>query len=242
MGLTIISGGVGGVGKSFTAAGLGEYLIGKGIPPVIIEADVHQNVASYFSSTPEVKVHKADLSVADGWIYFLNILGSEQSPEIIVSMPASDNLDDEERSGLIATVAADMDRPTSIIWMLSSSSEGTAELGRVQRVFGGSRVKCVAALNAFWADPRAFPNWTGTKTRDAFLKSGGFEMVIPKLNKVAVDATFKHHPKVRFSANGESGLAYGERIECRRWLTKFALAFDEIGPKIGIGEKVAVNA
>jgi hypothetical protein len=73
------------------------------------------------------------------------------------------------------------------------------------------------------------------------VKAGGLEMVIPKLNKVAVDATFKHHPKVRFNANGESGLRYGERIECRRWLGKLGAAFDEIADKIGIGT-APVNA
>lgn len=242
MGLQIISGGVGGVGKSLTSAGLGEYLLAKKMVPAIIEADTKQNVASYFKGVPEVKVHMADLSVPDGWISFLNILGVEKSAEIIVSMPAGDNLDDEEHAELLAGAAADMERPTSIIWLLSSAPEGTVELLRVQNAFAGSKVKFVAALNAFWADPKAFPNWTGTKTRDAFVKAGGLEMVVPKLNKVAVDATFKHHPKVRFSANGESGLNYGEKIECRRWLAKFGAAFDEIAPKIGIGaERVAVG-
>jgi hypothetical protein len=241
MALTVISGGVGGVGKSLTSAGLGEYLLAKGIAPAIIEADTKGNVATYFEKAPEVTVHKADLSVPDGWIMFLNILGTEANPEIIVSMPAGDNLDDEEHSELIATAVADMNRPTSIIWLLSSAPEGTGELIRVQKAFAGTPIKFVAALNAFWADPKVFPNWHGTKTREAFVKAGGLEMVIPKLNKVAVDATFKHHPKVRFSANGESGLRYGERIECRRWLGKLGAAFDEISDKIGIGT-APVNA
>jgi hypothetical protein len=231
MALIIVDGEVGGVGKSFTSCGLGEYLIAKGLPFEIIEADTKSNVADYFRDA-HIPIHRADLTVTDGWLELLSILAKVQTAEVILSMPAGANTQLDERGSLLSIAATDLKRQTAIVWMLDNSPEGTSELARAAKTLKGSPIKFVAAMNA-GKHGGTFDNWLGTETQK---RVKPLEITVPKMQPLAVNATFKKFPRVRFSANGDS-MDYGPRVECMRWLSRFNAEIDRVAVDLGIGAR-----
>lgn len=226
---------VGGIGKSMLAAAYGEALAAKSLPFAVVDADVNNNVASYFDGVA-TEVWQVDLTLKEGWIELLNIFDEEKTPDVILSLPAGVDTSSSDNARMLIGAVKELDRSMSFIWSLNRSPESVSLLKTSLESFAGSSITLVAARNTFFGAPEKFKHWNKSETRQEFLKAGGFEIDFPELDDEVVEKTFCAVPKQRFSANGGSGLRYGERQELKRWLGKTSTAFDSIAERIGIGK------
>jgi hypothetical protein len=241
MAVVMVHGDRGGVGKSTVAMALGEYILAKQLPLVIVECDAsNPDVARYFDKLAPVR--KYNLRVTDGWIEFLSMLETEKTNDVVVSLPAGIGSMFAQNAADLAMAAAEMKRTLAVLWPLNRSADSITLLKPVLSAFGngsanGSRPQLVAIRNLYFGDPEKFARWGESETRKKFAKEGGIEMDLPDMHDQLVDATLAAVPPKRVVAmNGESGLLLGQRMYLSRWVNSTFAAFDTIADKVGVGK------
>jgi hypothetical protein len=237
MALHLFHGDRGGVGKSLLASSFGEYLLSKGRAPVVIETDTQNgDVGRYFSDV--VPVRYMDLRVSDGWIELLSVLQEETSEDILIALPAGIGYALKDHAGDLLAAVSDLKRSLTVWWAMNRTPDSVALLQPVTEAFGGKTgVKLVAVRNLFFGGAEKFARWNSSKLRKSFLSAGGLELDFLELHERIVDVTFGGLPAKRFSANGETGLRYGEMLVLRQWVEKTQSAFDAIAAQVGVGKR-----
>jgi hypothetical protein len=227
----------GGVGKSLLACSFGEYLLSKGRSPIVVETDTQNgDVGRYF--TDVVPVRYMDLRVSDGWIELLSVLQEEKAEDLIVALPAGIGAALKEHSGDLLAAVADLKRSLTVWWAMNRTPDSVALLQPVAEAFGGKpNVKIVAVRNLFFGSAEKFARWNTSKIRKSFLSAGGLELDFPELHERLIDVTFGGLPARRFSANGETGLRYGETLVLKRWVEHTQSAFEAISEQVGVGKR-----
>jgi hypothetical protein len=231
----VFDGKVGGVGKSIQAAAYGELLVAKGLPFAVVEADVNNNIADYLKEV-SVTTWRVNLMLKEGWIELLNILDEEKTPDVILSLPAGADTAFAEHARMLTSAVTELKRTMTFVWSLNRSPESVMLFKKVLNAFSDSPITFVVARNLFFGSTEKFKHWNNSEIRKSFLSSDGNEIDFPELDDELVAATFGALPKRRFSASGEAGLRYGERLELRRWLDKASTSFETIAKQIGMGK------
>jgi hypothetical protein len=155
-----------------------------------------------------------------------------------VSLPAGIGSVFSANAGDLIAALADLKRTLTIWWPMNRTPDSVNLLATAVKPFDKAPgVQFVAVRNLFFGDAAKFSRWNESKIRTKFLAGGGLEMDFPELHELLVDATFGAFPAKRFSANGETGIRYGERLVLKRWLEQTTAAFDALGAKIGVGQR-----
>ncbi len=237
MAISLFHGDRGGVGKSILACDFGEFLLSKGRSPVVIETDTQNgDVGRYFAEV--VPVRYMDLRVSDGWIELLSVLQEEQAEDIVIALPAGIGAALKEHSGDLLAAVTDLKRTLTVWWAMNRTPDSVSLLQPVLEAFGGkSNVKIVAVRNLFFGQPEKFARWNTSKLRKSFVSAGGLEMDFNELHERIVDVTIGGLPAKRFSANGETGLRYGELLVLRRWVEQTHFAFEALAGQVGVGKR-----
>ena len=237
MAIQVFHGDRGGVGKSMLAAAFGEFVLAKGLPFTVVETDSRNgDVGRYFEGAAPVR--QIDLRVSDGWIELLSYLDEEQGSDILLALPAGIGGMFQANAGDLIAATADLKRTLTVWWAMNRTPDSTSLLQPVLKAFDkASGTQVVAVRNLYFGENSKFSRWNDSKTRQKFVASGGVEMDFPELHDRIVDATFGSLPARRFSANGESGLRYGERLVLSRWLDTTREHFEAIADKVGVGKR-----
>jgi hypothetical protein len=235
MGVVIVHGEGGGVGKSTTATRFGEYVLAKSLPLVVVETDAAKpDVGRYFDGV--VPVRKFNLRVQDGWFELLSMLEEEKTPDVVVSLPGGIGSEVLRYAKDLVAVSAELKRTVSVWWPMNRTPDSVTMLLPVMNAFEKTNVQLVAVRNLHFGESGKFVRWNESKPRKRFLSEGGLEVDLEELPERCVDATFCAIPPKRYSSNGESGLRYIERLWLSDWLEKTAAAFDAIAEKVGVGK------
>jgi hypothetical protein len=231
MSVFLVHGDKGGVGKSFLAAVLVEYLHARKKKVAVVDADTRNADLHALYAGGDVPTLHTDLRDESGWMEFASFL--EQTPEdnVVVSLPAGVGEDVTLNHRFFADALYGLKRSLVAFWVLNRSPHAVALLRPFVQCYADDAKAMVAVRNLFFGEPNRFARWNDAKTREAFLAAGGLEMDLDDLNERIVDATFLHLPPRRFGDG--SALSYGERMMLKRWLDRTFAALDGLGERLG---------
>ncbi len=100
-----------------------------------------------------------------------------------------------------------------------------------------SGVQLVAVRNLFFGPQEKFKRWNEGKVRTRFQAAGGIELDFDELADDVFDLTFGADPQVRFSANGQSGLELGPRMELQDWFERTSAMLEAVSDRVGAGRR-----
>jgi len=233
MSVFLVHGDKGGVGKSFLAAVLVEYLVQRTGDAAVVDADARNaDLHAVFSEVDMPTLH-ADLRGEDGWIEFASFLERIPHTNVVVSLPAGVGDEVTQNRDFFGEALQDLRRSLVAFWVLNRTPHSVALLRPFMDHYADTARAMVAVRNLFFGAPDRFARWNASKTREAFLAVGGLEMNLDDLNDGIADATFLHLPPRRFS--DDAALNYGERMALHRWLRRSYAGLDALGDRLGAG-------
>jgi CobQ/CobB/MinD/ParA nucleotide binding domain len=235
MSVFLVHGDKGGVGKSFLAAVLIEYLRARGHGVAVVDADTRNADLHALYGGGEYPTLRVDLRREDGWMEFASFLESTPHNDVVVSLPAGVGDDVTLNHRFFADALYGLRRSLVAFWLLNRSPHAVALLRPFVQCYADDAKAMVAVRNLFFGEPHRFARWNDAKTREAFLAAGGLEMDLDDLHERIVDATFLHLPPRRFT--DDAHLNYGERLALRRWLERTFAGLDALGERLGAGTR-----
>jgi CobQ/CobB/MinD/ParA nucleotide binding domain len=228
-----VHGDKGGVGKSFLAAVLVEYLCERTGAVAVVDADMRNADLHAVFSGGDIPTLSTDLREEDGWIEFAAFLESAPQKDIVVSLPAGIGDEVTQNRDFFRDALQGLRRSLVVFWVLNRSPHSVALLRPFMDHYADTARAMVAVRNCFFGAPERFARWNAAKTREAFLGAGGLEMDLDDLNDAVADATFLHLPPRRFSDT--AALNYAQRLVLRRWLNRAYAGLDALGDRLGAG-------
>lgn len=235
MAVMISHGDRGGCGKSTLTATLGECILHKGLPLIVVDSDTQNPDASRYFNGSGATIHKIDLRVPQGWREVLSLLEGEKTADVLVNLPAGIGSVFDARLADLINVSIELKRSLAVFWVMNRTPDSISLLAPVLTGCANSPVQIVAVRNLYFGDTAKFTRWNESKTREKLISGGGLEIDLEELDAPLVDATFGSLPPRRFSSNGETGLTYGERYDLGKWMQKMTVTIDGISERVGIG-------
>jgi len=219
----------GGVGKSFVAQSFVDWLVTRGIAPLVIDSDMRNpDLARMF---PDAAV-PVDLRQHEGWLELLSLLHESDREQVVVSLPAGIGAEMTAELPAFFDGLRELGRNATLLWVLARTPDSINLLRSATAAFDGHARAMVALKNLFFGDPAKFGRWNESKTRTAFEDAGGIVVEFPELLDRLVDQTATANPPVAFSAKVD-GLRFGDRAELRRWLEKVDALWGGLAAKLG---------
>jgi hypothetical protein len=231
MSVYLVHGDKGGVGKSFLATVLVEYLCERGCKVAVVDADARNADLHAVFSGGDFPTLQTDLREEDGWTELASFLESIPHKDIVVSLPAGVGDEVTKNRDLFRDALQDLRRSLVAFWVLNRTPHSVALLRPFMDRYADTARTMVAVRNCFFGAPERFGRWNAAKTREAFLAVGGLEMNLDDLNESVADATFLHCPPRRFSDG--AALNYTQRMMLRRWLNRAFAGLDALGDRLG---------
>jgi hypothetical protein len=205
MSVFLVHGDKGGVGKSFLAAVLVEYLVQRTGDAAVVDADARNADLHAVFSEVDMPTLRADLRGEDGWMEFASFLERVPHKNVVVSLPAGVGDEVTQNRDFFGEALKGLGRSLVVFWVLNRSPHAVALLRPFLEHYGGLARAMVVVRNCFFGAPERFARWNASKTRDAFLSARGLEMNLDDLNDGIADATFLHLPPRRFSDDAPGG-------------------------------------
>jgi len=233
MSVYLVHGDKGGVGKSFLAAVLVEYLCERGCKVAVVDADARNADLHAVFTGGDFPTLQTDLREEDGWTELASFLESIPHKNVVVSLPAGVGDEVAQNRDFFCDALQGLRRSLVAFWVLNRTPHSIALLRPFMDHYAGAARAMIAVRNLFFGAPERFARWNASKTRDAFLSARGLEMNLDDLNDAVADATFLHCPPRRFSDG--AALNYGERRTLRRWLNHAFADLDALGDRLGAG-------
>jgi hypothetical protein len=231
MSVYLVHGDKGGVGKSFLAAVLVEYLCERAGKVAVVDADARNADLYAVFSGGDMPTLQTDLREEDGWTELASFLEKIPHKNVVVSLPAGVGDEVTQNRDLFCDALQGMRRSLIAFWVLNRSPHAVALLRPFMDRYADTAKAMVAVRNCFFGAPERFARWNAAKTREAFLAVGGLEMNLDDLNESVADATFLHLPPRRFSDG--AALNYTQRMMLRRWLNRAFTGLDALGDRLG---------
>jgi len=220
----------GGVGKSFVAQSFVDWLVTRGIAPLVIDSDMRNpDLARMF---PDVAV-PVDLRRHEGWLELLSLLHESDREQVVVSLPAGIGAEMTAELPAFFDGLRELGRDATLLWVLARTPDSINLLRSATAAFDGQARAMVALKNLFFGDPAKFGRWNESRTCTAFKDAGGIVVEFPELLDRLVDQTATANPPVAFSAKVD-GLRFGDRAELRRWLEKVDALWGGLAAKLGV--------
>jgi hypothetical protein len=231
MSVYLVHGDKGGVGKSFLAAVLVEYLCEREGKVAVVDADARNADLHAVFAGGDFPTLQTDLREEDGWTELASFLESIPHKDIVVSLPAGVGDEVAQNCDFFRDALHDLRRSLVAFWVLNRTPHSVALLRPFMDHYAGTARAMIAVRNLFFGAPERFPRWNASKTRDAFQSTGGLEMNLDDLNDAVADATFLHCPTRRFSDG--AALNYTQRMMLSRWLNRAFAGLDALGDRLG---------
>lgn len=245
----LVHGDKGGPGKSLVADVFADWLLNRGIEPVIVDADMRNpDVARMFEGSP-AQVVLINLREADGWLELSSVIEEAGERPVLINLPGNIGDEVEKRVPALAEALQALKKDAYMLWVLNREPDSVNLLRVATAAFGDVLKRTVAVRNLHFGDAAKFSRWNDSNVKKAFTDAGGLEVDLEDLNDRCVDATKRAIPKaVRFSdadaaKDPETGgaLRFGHKSELVRWTQATFRTFDGIASKIGLNLKAAAK-
>lgn len=235
----VVSGDKGGVGKSFSALALIDYLDSKGLEVVVFEADKsNPDVARMYNNT--LKTYYVDLSTENGWMNVMDAVAKHPAATFVMSMPAGIgssmkiHLPGFQKFIARRAIAIDM----VLWWVMNPQHDSVNLLAEACNTYGSHFPKTRVICNTHFSDGNqaAFFLWNDSPLRHKMEKEGASTMFLPGLSLRVVTKLFDPRKIMPFS--DAIDIALGEQVEFTEserhklevWRENVAELFDNVYP------------
>jgi len=216
-----VDGGKGGVGKSTLSILISDYLMRNGEDLAVVDADkTNPDVARLFNNAEAENVTAilAGLQSAQGFVELYDVMEKEiDGHDIVLSLPAT--LDMRPYVADIAEVCKEMDLEIVHVFVINRQWDSINLLKEsMENGLASIADRKVVVRNGFFGDHDDFSRWDSSKTRSAFLESGGEEIHIPGILDITMDAVLELNKPFSEAAVRGAGLSIGIGVQTKNWL------------------------
>jgi hypothetical protein len=239
----LVHGDKGGVGKSFVAQALANFLTDNKMPVAIIDADTQNpDVARMFSSS--LPTARANIRDENGWMDVMDFVSKHPNHNIIMNTPAGIGEYMKEDLVSFAEFLRSQDIPIELElwWTMNADHDSVNLFGKAFETYGThfKRVRVICNLHYSGGNEGAFMLWDESPLRTRLEKAGMKTIFFPGLHirvvKKLIDPKkvmpFSH--AVDVAVGEEIGFENSERFKLQRWISdiksRFAPAFADPEP------------
>jgi len=227
----IVQGDKGGVGKSFVARALADYLRNKEEKLLIIDSDTsNPDVSRMFESHLPCKL--ADLDNGDGWMDVIDYIVGYKDHTIIINTPGGIGKHMKKHIKLLVDYLSKQNIPLELWWTLSLNHDAVNLLENAYKEYGHHFAKLRVVCNLHFSDGNHAPYclWEGP-FRSNIENAGGMTIWFPGLHIRVVNKLFNPANVIPFSVAvdaslGEAvGLTTSEQYKLMGWCEEIAICF-----------------
>lgn len=207
-------GGKGGVGKSFTALAIADYLSSQGIPVAIIDADTNNpDVNRMFDGAVESKL--VNLREDDGWMDVMDFVIENPGHTFIMNTPGGVRADMTKGMPMFAAFLGKQENPIDLElwWTMNRDWDSVILFEAALKGYGHFFTKTHVVCNMHFTDDRAelFFLWNECYLQKEQKHKGGLTVYMPGLHVRIMGKLFNPEKVMPFFQAIDKTL--GERIE-----------------------------
>lgn len=223
----------GGVGKSFTAQSIIDYLRSRGESIGLIEADTQNpDVSRMFSdSVPNTMTNLRD---ENGWMDVMDFVTKYPGYTIVMNTPAGIGEYMKKDMAMFAAFLAEQEIPVELelYWTMNLQHDSVNLLGAALKSYGQyfRKIRVVCNLHFSVGDQKQFFLWNESPLRINLEKNNGMTIFLPGMHMRVVKKLFDHEKIMPFSeaidaSLGERvGLENSERFKLSHWFREMSAA------------------
>jgi hypothetical protein len=220
-----IGGSKGGVGKSFIACALLDYLRNTSRrSPFLIETDTSN--PDVFKSYQTLCAHKLlNLDVVDGWMALVDLADTEarRLHPIVVSTGSRNNAGVSRFGSNLNTAMEELNRRLVVLWVIDRSIDSLELLLEFREVMTNATIHVI--MNEHFGEISQFELYAASELKSTIEAEGGRSIAFPDVaDRVAYTMRNKRMP-IEVAAKE---LPLGNRVELLRWRGAAKSAFDQL--------------
>lgn len=206
----LVGGSKGGVGKSFVALALVDYLLRRDIRAALVET---------YTSNPDVMKAVQDemrciaynLDDADGWIGLVNFCDEQRDAAIVVNTAARSQTGVEQFGATLASALGELRRRLVVLWVINRQRDSLELLNAFSETFPDAVTNVVR--NGYFGLAEKFTLYQGSQLRRS-IEARGHSLDFPDLADRVADELRSQRMSIRKAAET---MHIGERVELMRW-------------------------
>ncbi|MBN3804337.1 protein mobD [Paraburkholderia sp. Ac-20336] len=217
----LVGGSKGGVGKSFVALALADYLQRREIHAALVETD---------TSNPDVMKAVQDrmrciaysLDDANGWIGLVNFCDENRDAVIVVNTAARSQTGVAQFGATLAGTLRELQRELVVLWVINRQRDSLELLNAFRRTFPDAITHVVR--NGYFGAPEQFSLYQVSQLRKA-IEARGHSLDFPDLADRVADEL--RSQRLSISEAAET-MHIGERAELLRWRALCDAMFEKV--------------
>ncbi|CAE6859370.1 hypothetical protein R75465_07580 [Paraburkholderia aspalathi] len=206
----LVGGSKGGVGKSFVALALADYLLRQDIRAALVETDT-SNPDVMKAVQGEMRCIAYNLDDADGWIGLVNFCDEQRDAAIVVNTAARSQTGVEQFGATLAGALGELRRRLVVLWVINRQRDSLELLNAFSETFPDAVTNVVR--NGYFGPADKFTLYQGSQLRRS-IEARGHSLDFPDLADRVADELRSQRMSIRKAAET---MHIGERVELLRW-------------------------
>ncbi|AXL51157.1 protein mobD [Paraburkholderia caffeinilytica] len=206
----LVGGSKGGVGKSFVALALVDYLLRRDIHAALVETDT-SNPDVMKAVQDEMRCVAYNLDDADGWIGLVNFCDEQRDAVIVVNTAARSQMGVEQFGATLAGALGELRRRLVVLWVINRQRDSLELLNAFSETFPDAVTNVVR--NGYFGPAEKFTLYQGSQLRRS-IEARGHSLDFPDLADRVADELRSQRMSIRKAAET---MHIGERVELLRW-------------------------
>ena len=206
----LVGGSKGGVGKSFIALALADYLQRREIHAALVETDT-SNPDVMKAVQNEMRCIAYSLDDANGWIGLVNFCDENRDAVIVVNTAARNQAGVAQFGATLAGALGELRRQLVVLWVINRQRDSLELLNTFNRTFPDAITHVVR--NGYFGTPDQFSLYQVSQLRKT-IESQGQSLDFPDLADRVADELRSQRLSIREAAKT---MHIGERAELLRW-------------------------
>lgn len=206
----LVGGSKGGVGKSFVALALSDYLLRRDIHAALVETDT-SNPDVMKAVQDEMHCIAYNLDDANGWIGLVNYCDEHRDAAIVVNTAARSQTGVEQFGATLAGALGELRRRLVVLWVINRQRDSLELLSAFSETFPDAVTNVVR--NGYFGSADKFTLYQGSQLRQS-VELRGHSLDFPDLADRVADELRSQRMSIRKAAKT---MHIGERVELLRW-------------------------
>lgn len=212
-GIYFVGGCKGGVGKSFFAMALVDYLLERDHDVLLIETDTsNPDVAKIYG--PATDTLLLDLDQRDSWALMINQLDDEPHKVAVINSAARNDHSLQRYGPTLAWMLDELKRPFATLWLINRQRDSLELLRAYRQVMDGRTLHVIRNLYFGSEDKFELYNRSELRQQVEHPDAGGRSLNFPDLGDRVADLLYNQRLPIR---RGRKELQLGDRAELIRW-------------------------
>ena len=214
--IIFVGGSKGGTGKSMVCSTVLDYLVQKGMDPILVETDTsNPDVYKAHKSQITVSVTALELDNADGWIELINFSDKNRSRPLVVNTAARNLTGVQKFGGTLLNTLGELDRELITIWTINRQRDSLELLADYLDVMPVSERHVLhVARNLYFGEREKYQLYSESEIKKRVEAGNGRTIDFPDLADRVADDLATRRLSIK-SAIEE--LPIGNRAELLRW-------------------------